>query len=129
MQVHSTHKFVGNKNIGDTDVKFMLKCLSNRRHPLEVLSLTGNLYSNMFICTGTGITIDGAQRFAPLLSKAAKVLRMGKLHTQAPNMSNLDDTLQFFGDLAHVKSLLAKGVDPSVEDNYGKSLNDMMCNI
>ena len=41
-------------------------------------------------------------------------------------MDNLDDSLQFFGDLAHVKSLLAKGEDPSAENNFGKSLNDMM---
>ena len=34
--------------------------------------------------------------------------------------------LQFFGDLANVKSLLEKGVDPSSEDDFGKSLNDMM---
>ena len=49
---------------------------------------------------------------------------LGKLHTHVLNMNNLDD-IQFFGDLPHVKSLLAKGIDPSTQDNFGKSLNDM----
>ena len=50
---------------------------------------------------------------------------LGKLHTHPPNMDDLNGHLIFFGDLAHVKSLLAKGVDPSAQDNFGKSLNDM----
>ena len=51
---------------------------------------------------------------------------LGKLLTRTLHMDHLDDSLQFFGDLAHVKSLLVKEEDPSTEDNFGKSLNDMM---
>ena len=76
---------------------------------------------------GTGITVTGTQRFAPLLSKVAYVQILGKLGIQMQNMDNLDDSLQFYCDSTHIKPLLEKGEDPSAENNYGKrSLNDMM---
>ena len=45
------------------------------------------------------------------------------------NQQLLDQDLQLAirdGNLAQVKSLLAKGANPSIQDNYGKNLNDMM---
>ncbi len=80
----------------------------------------------MVYLEGTGITITGAQRFAPLLSKVAYVHILGKFGTQEQNMDNLDHPLQFYYDSSHLKPLMAKGTDPSAGDNYGKSLNDIM---
>ena len=77
-----------------------------------------------FICTGTGVTVVGAQRFTDI---KAKWYTFGILHSHTPNMDDLNDSLQFFfDDLTYIRSLLAKGEDPSAQDNLGKSLNDIM---